>query len=48
MILLSHGWKCYPTDENIYDFYSRRIIGVVINIYIPVGGSQGIIVDDGP
>ena len=39
MIMLSHGWTCYPTDENIYDFYSRGIIGVVvhghvINIYI--------------
>ena len=39
MIMLSHIWKCYPTDEYIYDFYSRGIIGVivhghVINIYI--------------
>ena len=37
--MLSHGWKCYPMDENIYDLYSRGIIGVivhghVINIFI--------------
>ena len=36
--MLSHGWRCYPTDVNIYDLYSRGIIGVivhgqVINIY---------------
>ena len=39
MIMLSHGWRCYPTEENVYDFYSRGVIGVivhghVINIYI--------------
>ena len=39
MIMLSHGLKGYPTDENIYDFYRCGIIGVivhghVINIYI--------------
>ena len=38
MSMLSHGWKCNPMDENIYDFYSCGIIGVivhghVINIY---------------
>ena len=38
MIMLSHEGKCYPMDENIFDFYSWGIIGIgyghVINIII--------------
>ena len=34
MIMLSHGWRCYPTDENIYDFYSRGIIGVIVHGHV--------------
>ena len=28
------GWKGYPTDENIYDFYSRGIIGVIVHGHV--------------
>ena len=31
MIMLSHGWKGYPTDENIYNFYCCAIIGVIVH-----------------
>ena len=27
MIILSHEGKCYPMDDNIYDFYLSGIIG---------------------
>ena len=31
MIMLSHEWKCYLMDENIYDFFLRGIIGRYIH-----------------
>ena len=34
MIMLSHGWRCYPTDENIYDLYSGGIIGVIVHGHV--------------
>ena len=34
MIMLSHGWKWYPTDENIYEFYSHGIIGVIAHSHV--------------
>ena len=34
MIMLSHGRRCYPTEENIYDFYSRGIIGVIVHGHV--------------
>ena len=42
MIMLSHECKCYPMDENIYDFSTSGTIarcyinGHVINIYIDI------------
>ena len=51
MIMLSHGWKCYPLDEYIFDFFSHRIIGVivhghVINKYIYYGSGLASVQDD--
>ena len=34
MIMLSQGWKCNPTDNNIYDFYSHGIIGVIVHDHV--------------
>ena len=37
MIMLPHGWRGYPTFENIYDFYSRGIIGVIVHGHVIIG-----------
>ena len=35
--MLSHQWKSYPMDENIYDIYLSGIIGCYIRGHVIIG-----------